>query len=218
MHSNFGLSRDEGFGEKMRENKIARKCTKILVSCICHHTIILFRRLFALKFWTPHILRTWIYPTSIEYFVSVWFQRIPLSKPLLENLTRHTGLPTQVCVFCKIIWNQAKLYISNSLFAIQSPRRSSYSSKLLDYFVQGTCPEMSTNKKFFTAKFFTANFLTSITWKWRHMMMLFQNWLHHWILRVGFTPFSHWNTNSIGINFSSIDLASNLPKMLIFGH
>ena len=27
------------------------------------------------------------------------------------------------------------------------------------------------------------DFLTSITWEWRHMMMLSQNWLHHWILR-----------------------------------
>ena len=39
LHSNFGLSRDEGSGEKMRENKMARKCTKVLVSCICLHMI-----------------------------------------------------------------------------------------------------------------------------------------------------------------------------------
>ena len=41
----------------MRENKMVRKCTKILVSCICHHMINLFRRLFALKFDTPRISR-----------------------------------------------------------------------------------------------------------------------------------------------------------------
>ena len=45
-----------GFGEKMRKNKMARKCSKILVSCIWRHMINLLRRPFALKFWTPVVL------------------------------------------------------------------------------------------------------------------------------------------------------------------
>ena len=42
-----------GFRRKMRENKMARKCTKILVSCIRHHMINLHRKPFGLNFWTP---------------------------------------------------------------------------------------------------------------------------------------------------------------------
>ena len=36
---------------------------------------------------------------------------MPLSKHVLEILARYTSLPTQVCVFCKIVLNQAKIYI-----------------------------------------------------------------------------------------------------------
>ena len=74
LHSNFGLSRDEGSGEKMRENKMARKCTKVLVSCICLHMINLFQRPFALKFWTPrtpNIKLTKLWPLfEIFYLIS----------------------------------------------------------------------------------------------------------------------------------------------------
>ena len=33
---NLSLSRDEDFGQKVREYEMASKCTKISVSCICY--------------------------------------------------------------------------------------------------------------------------------------------------------------------------------------
>ena len=53
VQNSFFMTHTCFFLQKMRENKLARKCTKIWVSCICHHMTNLLRRLFALKFDTP---------------------------------------------------------------------------------------------------------------------------------------------------------------------
>ena len=138
MHSNFGLSRDEGFGEKMRENKIARKCTKILVSCICHHTINSLPKTFCTKILNPpHITYMNISQSNISY-------RSGFNEFRFRNLYLKIWPVTQAfrlkCVFSAKSFKIKQNYTFQVLkFSFckpkSSPLWSSYSSKLLDYFV-----------------------------------------------------------------------------------
>ena len=73
--------------------KLVRKCTKILVSCICHHVINLFRIRFALKFWTPRtILEKKLFLNYVELRSDSQWNRDRVE----TDMSQPRGLPSRV--------------------------------------------------------------------------------------------------------------------------
>ena len=118
------MSRYEGFGEKMRKNKMARKCTTILVSCICHHTINSLSKTFWTKFWTPHILRTWIYPNRI-FRIGLVSTNSAFETSTWKSDPSHRPSDSSVCFLQNHLKSSKTIHFKfwNSLFANPNPLR-----------------------------------------------------------------------------------------------